>query len=127
MGTILIEAAFILPLFLLLCAAIFEFGKVLMVKQVITNAAREATRMAVVRLDDAEALSTAETVSQDYLTRSGVDTSLVTVEPVLLDVDGTEAVQVTISYDYSSTLSPWIPGIPETFGLRSRVLMRREA
>lgn len=126
-GTILVETALAMPLLLLLFIGIFEFGKVLMVKQVITNAAREGARAAAIKLDNTEALSSARQVSQDYLARCGVDLSVVTVTPVFSTINGTGAVQVTIHYNYLSNLYRWVPGIPETIGLESRVVMRREA
>ena len=126
-GSVLVEAVLVMPLFLLLLFGIFEFGRILMIKQVITNAAREAARAAAINLDDAQALASARTVSDDYLTRSGVDLHQVTVAPSFSEVNGTDAIQVIIHYNYSSSLYHWVPGIPQTIGLSSQVVMRREA
>lgn len=126
-GTALVETAAVLPVLLLLFIGIFEFGRILMIQQALTNAAREGARAGAVKLDDTQALSSAQTVSQDYLTRTGVDLSRITINPTFSELDGTAALQLTILYDFSSTLHSWIPGIPETVGLRSRVVMRREA
>ncbi len=46
-GSALIEAALTLPLLLLVSVGIFEFGRVFQTWQVLTNAAREGARMAV--------------------------------------------------------------------------------
>jgi Flp pilus assembly protein TadG len=46
-GSALIEAAVTLPLLLLVAVGIFEFGRVFQTWQVLTNAAREGARMAV--------------------------------------------------------------------------------
>ena len=46
-GTALIEMALTLPLMLLVSAGIFEFGRAYQTWQVITNAAREGARLAV--------------------------------------------------------------------------------
>ena len=46
-GTALIEAAFTLPLVLLLSVSVFEFGRAFQYWQVLTNAAREGARIAV--------------------------------------------------------------------------------
>lgn len=43
----LIETAFVLPLMLLVCVGIFEFGRVYQAWQVVTNASREGARIAV--------------------------------------------------------------------------------
>src|ERR1051325_7013769 len=46
-GTALIETALTLPLVLLLSVAIFEFGRAYQTWQVLTNAAREGARVAI--------------------------------------------------------------------------------
>ncbi|MBI4116017.1 MAG: pilus assembly protein [Candidatus Omnitrophica bacterium] len=126
-GSVLVEAALVLPLFTLLFVGIIEFGRVLMIKQVITNAAREGARVAAINLDDDQALSSAMNTSQTYIVNSGVDSNFVTIDPHFSLTEGTEAVQVTIDYDYTSGLGGWVPGIPDIIKLRSQVTMRREA
>ena len=126
-GQTLVETALVLPLILLLLFGIFEFGQILMTKQMITNAAREAARAAAIRLDDAGALSSALAVSQDYLTRCNVDLTKVTINPSFSTVNGMDAVDVMIQYNYPSSLLGWVPGIPQTIALQSHVVMRREA
>jgi Flp pilus assembly protein TadG len=46
-GTALLETALTLPLILLVSVSIFEFGRAYQMEQVITNAAREGARVAV--------------------------------------------------------------------------------
>jgi Flp pilus assembly protein TadG len=46
-GTALIETAFVLPIMLLVCVGILEFGRAYQTWQVVTNAAREGARVAV--------------------------------------------------------------------------------
>ena len=46
-GTALLETALTLPLILLVSVSIFEFGRAYQFEQVITNAAREGARVAV--------------------------------------------------------------------------------
>ncbi len=46
-GAALIEAAFTLPIMLLVCVGILEFGRAYQTWQVITNASREGARVAV--------------------------------------------------------------------------------
>lgn len=46
-GATLVEAAFVLPAFLLLLFGIFEYGRFLMTRQLMNNAAREGARWAV--------------------------------------------------------------------------------
>jgi Flp pilus assembly protein TadG len=47
-GAALIEAAITVPIILLICVGIFEFGRAYQTMQVLTNAAREGARMAVI-------------------------------------------------------------------------------
>jgi Flp pilus assembly protein TadG len=46
-GAALVEAAMIMPLILLISVGIFEFGRAYQTSQVLTNAAREGARLAV--------------------------------------------------------------------------------
>ena len=48
-GAALLETAITLPLILLVCVAIFEFGRAYQTWQVLTNAAREGARVAVLQ------------------------------------------------------------------------------
>ena len=47
-GAALVEAAIALPICLVLILGLFEFGRVVMIRQLIDNAAREAARQAIV-------------------------------------------------------------------------------
>ena len=46
-GAALIETAFVLPIMLLVCVGILEFGRAYQTWQVVTNAAREGARVAI--------------------------------------------------------------------------------
>lgn len=48
-GAAIVEMAFVLPVFLMFVFGIFEYGRFLMMHQVLHNAARDAARWAVVR------------------------------------------------------------------------------
>lgn len=51
-GTTLVEAALVLSTCMLFCFGIYEYGRFLMLKNLLTNAAREGARLAVVNTDD---------------------------------------------------------------------------
>src|SRR5207249_2842462 len=57
-GTALLETAFVLPLVLLISVAIFEFGRAYETMQVLTNAAREGARVAVLPNQQPDAVQT---------------------------------------------------------------------
>lgn len=68
-GQSLVEFALVLPLLLLIVVGILEFGIAFRTFQVVTNAAREGARTAVLRTD----LETVEGVVTDYVRSGGLD------------------------------------------------------
>src|SRR5829696_5063466 len=78
-GSALLEMAMTLPLLLLVSVAIFELGRAYQTQQILTNAAREGARMAV--LPDASTANI-QTRVRDYLAMgqlSNVNTATVNV------------------------------------------------
>src|SRR3990172_9556085 len=67
-GAAIIETALTLPIVLLVCVGIFEFGRAYQTWQVMTNAAREGARVAVLPTIDAGA---AEARVLEYMTAGG--------------------------------------------------------
>lgn len=67
-GQALVEFALVLPLFMLLLLAVFDFGRVVWVNNMVQNAAREAARYAIVHGGTA---TTDCPVGPDYLGRTG--------------------------------------------------------
>ena len=122
----MLEMALVLPLLVLLLIGVVEFSRVLMVRQVIINAAREGARAGAVRLDDAGALSTANSVSEGYISSSGLDGTIASIDASFVQTGGSSALKVGIDYDYASLLDNWIPGIPPVLTLRASAVMRRE-
>jgi Flp pilus assembly protein TadG len=75
-GNALIETAFTVPIVLLIAVGIFEFGRAYQTQQVLTNAAREGARQAVIEgISDATVTATV----RNYLTSGG----LTAVDPVI--------------------------------------------
>jgi Flp pilus assembly protein TadG len=108
-GQALIEAALVIPLLLLIAVGIFEFGRAYQTWQILTNAAREGARMAVVPYNP----GTAGIVNrvQQYmldgqLPAAAVAAASVTITPTTIAVAGAggpvnvSASQVTITYPY---------------------------
>lgn len=98
-GAALIEAAVTLPLILLVSVAIFEFGRAYQTWQVLTNAAREGARVAVIAgTTDAQVESTV----RGYMTIGSL--SQATTAPVLLNrnvaLGASTGSQVTINYPF---------------------------
>jgi Flp pilus assembly protein TadG len=122
-GTAVVEFALIAPLFLLLLFGIIEFGRVVMVQQLITNAAREGARMAVIEgAND----STIETDIEDRLAGSSVPGATCSISLTADPVNGDrKVVTVSVPFNQVSWLSvPMLPMTPET--LTSQCVMRME-
>jgi hypothetical protein len=96
-GNALIETAVTLPIILFVSVAIFEFGRAYQVQQVLTNAAREGARIAVLQgVGDEEV----RTRVRNYLRDGG----LAEVDPVIertVPFGSTTASRVTINFPFS--------------------------
>jgi Flp pilus assembly protein TadG len=130
-GAALLEAAVTLPMLLLVSVGIFEFGRAYQTWQILTNAAREGARMAV--LQDSSNTDIAARVTQ-YMTDGqlgavagatvGVNRSAV------IDVNGrsVSASDVTIDYPFSFiVLQPVARLVAPTTSLGGAVVMHAEA
>ena len=104
----MVEFALVAPLFFLVLLGMIEFGRMIMVQQVLTNASRVGARRAVV-----EGVTQTEvtTLVANYLTNASVNGPTVTVAPTNLANLGfgdTVTVSVTVPFDgVSWTGSPW--------------------
>jgi Flp pilus assembly protein TadG len=104
-GAAVVEFAVIAPLFFMLVFGIIEFGRALMVQQILTNASREGARRAIV---EGAAESEVQELVSDYLTNASVSGTSTTVSPSALSTAGTgDKVTVTVSVPYASVA--WLP------------------
>jgi Flp pilus assembly protein TadG len=94
-GAALIEAAVTIPIILLISVGIFEFGRAYQTWQVLTNAAREGARVAVI-----EGTSDAQITAavRGYLTIGGIPGAGTTM----------------VSIDHNVALASSIPGAPSS-------------
>ena len=103
-GAAIIETAITLPLVLLVCVGIFEFGRAYQTWQVMTNAAREGARVAV--LPDPVAGATDARV-REYLRMGGLNydaSVLVNITPVPVSLGGigtASGSRVTVTYPFT--------------------------
>ena len=80
-GVAAIELAIVLPIFLMVVMGLVEFGRAMMVGQLVTNAARQGAREAVI---DGATNSSVETMVKSFVSSSaGVAASDVTVDIVV--------------------------------------------
>lgn len=110
-GAALVEFAIVAPVFFLIILGIVEFGRMLMVQQILTNASREGARRAIV---EGVTQSEVETQVNNYLSNASISGATVTVNPGDLSNLGfgdNVTVSVTVPYDTISwTGSPWFLG-----------------
>jgi Flp pilus assembly protein TadG len=119
-----VEFAIVAPLFFLLVFGMIEYGRMVMVQQIITNASREGARRAV--LDGASATEVQNAVD-DFLEQSSIAGADVTLDPA----DPTTAaygdpITVTVSIDFVDV--SWLPS-PMYLGgqeMTASTSMRRE-
>ena len=88
-GTALLETALILPLLLLVSVGIFEFGRAFQTWQILTNAAREGARLAVMPGPVAGAV---DTRVRNYLTSGMLDPTAIANATVIVDPAATVAI-----------------------------------
>lgn len=123
-GAAAVEFAIVLPVFVILVFGMIEYGRMVMVQQVITNASREGARRAV--LDGATTSAVQSTVSS-YLTNAAVNGGSAAVSPDPATAGSGDPVTVTVSVPFSSV--SWLPS-PMYLGgkiLSASTTMRRES
>ena len=104
-GAAVVEFAIVAPLFILLVFGMIEFGRMIMVQQIMTNASREGTRRAVI---EGATQTEVENLVTDYLDNASVPGATVTVTPSDLgNVGFGDPVTVSVSIPFNSV--SWIP------------------
>ncbi|MEM6331390.1 MAG: TadE/TadG family type IV pilus assembly protein [Planctomycetota bacterium] len=123
-GASVVEFALVAPVFFLVVLGMIEFGRMAMVQQVLTNAAREGARVGV--LDGATTAGVTNKVD-DYLASASISGAAVQVSPNPPNAAAYgESVTVTVSISFNDV--SWLP-TPFFVGgqtLRAESVMRRE-
>ena len=123
-GAAAVEFAIVAPLFFLLIFGMIEFGRMVMVQQIITNGSREGARIAVL-----DGTSTAEIVTavEAYLQNASIAGADVTIIPDPPNSAGYgDPVSVTVSIPFNQV--SWLPS-PMFLGgntMTATTVMRRE-
>ena len=135
-GQALIETALTLPIVLVISISIFEFGRALQVWQLLTNAAREGARVAV--LPGADQAAIKQRVL-DYMAAGGLqnraaDQINVQNAQIIMSGNPVSASQITIAYPFTfMLLNPVMqliaPGsaVGKPLTMTASALMRNEA
>jgi len=124
-GAAVVEFALVAPVFFLLVFGMIEFGRMVMVQQIITNASREGARIAV--LDGTTAAEVHSTVS-NYLQNSSIRGATIIIDPPEPGTAGYGApVSVTVQVPFAQV--SWLPApffIGANTNLSATTVMRRE-
>jgi Flp pilus assembly protein TadG len=123
-GASAVEFAVVAPVFFLVVLGIIEFGRMVMVQQVITNAAREGARIAV--LDGSTTVKVTQRVN-DYLSAARLSGATINVSPSppsSAKYDEQVSVEVRIPFSAVSALAR--PFMSKATVLTANSVMRRE-
>ena len=119
------EFAVVAPVFFILVFGMIEFGRMVMVQQVITNASREGARLAV--LDSATTTDVENTV-ESFLESGSISGAEITVSPdPPSNADYGEPVTVTVEIGFDEV--SWLPSpmFLDDLDLSASTVMRRES
>jgi len=113
-GAALIETAITIPLVLLVSVSIFEFGRAYQTWQVLTNAAREGARVAVIAgTTDAQVTSAVRTYMTSGRLTNAATAPVVVERNVALGINN--ASRITVNYPFNfMVLSPVVRLVQRT-------------
>ena len=122
-GNAVVEMAFVLPLFLMICFGITEFGRAWMTMNILTSAAREGVRLAVVTAPNIPAV---EQRVRDVCDAARITPSAITVIPPD-PADPQRRVSVTVETNFTVIPGRILGTFSGTIPLRATTVMRHEA
>jgi Flp pilus assembly protein TadG len=123
-GAAAVEFAIVLPVFVILVFGMIEYGRMVMVQQVITNASREGARSAVL---DGATTSSVQSAVGTYLTNAQISGGSTAVNPSPSSAASGDPITVTVSIPFTAV--SWLPS-PMYLGgktLSASTTMRRES
>jgi len=103
-GAALLETAITLPLVLLVCVSIFEFGRAYQTWQVLTNAAREGARVAILSESTDAQVTTAVKAYMQGGQLPSFALATISVERTVPFAASNTASRVTVSYPFKFTV-----------------------
>jgi Flp pilus assembly protein TadG len=126
-GAAVVEFAIVAPVFFLLVFGMIEYGRMVMVQQILTNASREGARYAVI-LDSNDTTAVQAKVT-DYLQSASINGSpTVTVDWPAGGSGSNQPVTVSVSIPFGQV--SWLPSpmfVSSTLTLTATSVMRKES
>ena len=125
LGAAAVEFAIVAPIFFLVVFGIIEFGRVMLVKNVITNASREAARVAVI---DGATSTEVEEVAKVFSEAGTVAEVNVSISPSDLNT-ATQGTPITVKVSVDFNDVSWLPtpAILKDLSVSGTTTMRRES
>jgi Flp pilus assembly protein TadG len=132
-GATIVEAAVVISLFLLFLFSIFEYGRYVMMENLLVNAAREGCRYALVHSQDPTVVADVQAQVRSRL--GGQDTQLPDLNISVFPTNSPSAALSTINPDdpitvrVTGTFSTMLPSmffLPSSFTIRSSSIMTCE-
>jgi Flp pilus assembly protein TadG len=134
-GAAAVEFALVAPLFFLVVLGMVEIGRAIMVMQIVTNAAREGARFAVIDgpIDQTTGKSTTtatavQTWTKNYMSNAALPSSAATVTVSPEPSTAADGAQITVTVTIPYSAVSWLPTAQFLSGksLSAKVVMRRE-
>ena len=123
-GAAVVEFAVVVPILIVLVFGMIEFGRLMMVEQILTNAARVGAREGSL---PGTGTSDVTTAVNNYMTNSGLSGQTTTVSPDPSTANPGDAITVTVSIPFNNV--SWLP-VPMWLGgktLSASVVMAKES
>ncbi len=102
-GTVVVELAIVAPILLVIFLGMVEVSRGIMVQQIITNAAREGAREAIM---EGATISDVQTSVTEYLASSTISGATVSVTPDPTAAAARQQITVTVNISYANVM--WV-------------------
>jgi len=122
-GAALVEFAVVAPILMLILLGTIEFGRVMLLKNSVTAAAREAAREATLPSSTEQSVTDAAT---NYTDQVSPETATVSISPLLISVEAGDMITVTVTIPASAISPLGSTWMGENFQVGSSASMRRE-
>ncbi|NQT16868.1 MAG: pilus assembly protein [Planctomycetes bacterium] len=123
-GAAIVEFAVVAPLFFLLIFTVLQVGRMVMVQQILTNAAREGARRGILEQTTAAEV---QTIVAGYLADTSISGATVAVAPDSFSQVGRgDPVTVSVAVPFSQVSWLPVPGVFDNTILSGHCVMRGE-
>jgi Flp pilus assembly protein TadG len=134
-GAVLVEAALVIPIAFAIILGLLEYGRLVLIRQLVDNAAREGARLAVVSTSTltTQDIQNCVTTRMSGLTLQGIAIQVYKADPTTganVGVWTDAALGDCIAVQVNGNFTPIVPGIsllPNPLAMSTKVMMQSEA